>query len=200
MPAGRWRGESAAAAGRMFSAMRPVEDHLARYAAYHRDRRNIATHFAGIPMIVLALVIWGTSVAIHVASVDVTVAAIFCVAACAYWLRLDIVFGVALAVALFGACGAASETLARLGTGGALGAALVLFVAGWALQFLGHRYEGVKPAFFDDARQLMIGPLFVCAELFFLLGARRELRERIEARVGPVVARRIHPAADTSGS
>ena len=28
---------------------------LARYAAYHRDRRNVATHLVGIPMIVLAV-------------------------------------------------------------------------------------------------------------------------------------------------
>jgi uncharacterized membrane protein YGL010W len=180
--------------------MRPVEDHLARYAAYHRDRRNIATHFAGIPMIVLALVIAAASVAIPVGSMEVTLAAILSIAACAYWLRLDVVFGVALAVALFGACAVASEALARLGTPGALLAALALFVAGWALQLLGHRYEGVKPAFFDDVRQLLAGPLFVCAGLFFLLGARQDLRTRIESRVGPVVARRVHPAADTGRS
>lgn len=33
-------------------AMRTLTDHLRQYAAYHRDRRNIVTHFAGIPMIV----------------------------------------------------------------------------------------------------------------------------------------------------
>lgn len=29
--------------------MRSLEDQLAAYAAYHRDARNIATHFIGIP-------------------------------------------------------------------------------------------------------------------------------------------------------
>ena len=180
--------------------MGTLEESLARYAAYHRDRRNIATHFAGIPMIVLAGVIAGASVAFRVGSMEVTLSAIASIAACVYYFRLDFVFGVAMAVALLAACAAASEALARLGIGGALGAALVLFVAGWALQFLGHRYEGMKPAFFDDVRQLLVGPLFVCAEAFFMLGARTELRRRIEARVGPVVARRIHPFADTRRS
>jgi uncharacterized membrane protein YGL010W len=133
--------------------MGTLEESLVQYAAYHRDRRNIATHFVGIPMIVLASVIAGASVAIPLGSMEVTLAA-----------------------------------------------ALALFVAGWALQFLGHRYEGIKPAFFDDVRQLLVGPLFVCAEAFFLLGARRELRRRIEARVGPVVARRVPPLAGTGGS
>ena len=172
--------------------MGSLEENLAQYAAYHRDRRNIATHFAGIPMIVLAIVIAGASVAVPVGSMDVTLAAAASIAACVYSFRLDFAFGIAMAVALFLACAAASEILARAGTGGGLAAAAALFAAGWALQFLGHRFEGMKPAFFDDVRQLLIGPLFVCAEAFFLLGARTALRMRIEERVGPVVARRAH--------
>jgi len=180
--------------------VKTLEENLARYAAYHRDRRNIATHFAGIPMIVLAVVIAAASVAIPVGSMVVTLAAIASVAACIYYFRLDFVFGVTMAVALFLACAVASETLARLGTGAALGAAAALFIVGWALQFLGHRFEGMKPAFFDDVRQLLIGPLFICAELYFLLGARTQLRARIEERVGPVVARRIPSGTGTQRS
>ena len=33
---------------------RQATDLMAQYAAYHRDRRNIATHFVGIPLIVIA--------------------------------------------------------------------------------------------------------------------------------------------------
>ncbi len=35
--------------------MKSLVEHLANYAAYHRDPRNVATHFIGIPMIVLAV-------------------------------------------------------------------------------------------------------------------------------------------------
>ena len=31
---------------------------MSRYAAYHRDRRNIVTHFIGVPMIFLAMAMW----------------------------------------------------------------------------------------------------------------------------------------------
>ena len=41
----------------------------------------------------------------------------------------------------------------------------------------------------------IIGPLFVCAEIFFLLGAKPQLRRYIEERVGPTVARREHSTA-----
>ena len=37
--------------------MRTLSDHLSNYAAYHQDGRNIATHFVGIPAIVLAVAI-----------------------------------------------------------------------------------------------------------------------------------------------
>ena len=37
--------------------MKSLEENLTQYAAYHRDRRNIATHFFGIPLIVFAIVL-----------------------------------------------------------------------------------------------------------------------------------------------
>jgi uncharacterized membrane protein YGL010W len=133
--------------------MQSLEQNLTQYAAYHRDRRNIATHFIGVPMIMFVL-------------------------------------GIAMPVVLFVMCATASEIVARVSTGAALGLAVAVFVVGWALQFLGHKFEGMKPAFFDDAKQLFIGPIFVCAEAFFMLGAKPRLRRYIEERVGPTLARR----------
>ena len=39
---------------------------------------------------------------------------------------------------------------ARLSDLAILGWAAGIFVFGWALQFWGHKFEGMKPAFFDD--------------------------------------------------
>ncbi len=61
-----------------------------------------------------------------------------------------------------------------------------LFVVGWIIQFVGHYYEGRKPAFVDDLSGLIVGPLFVVAELAFLLGLRKALKQAIEARAGVV--------------
>jgi uncharacterized membrane protein YGL010W len=170
--------------------VKSVEQNLTQYAAYHRDRRNIATHFAGVPMIVFAIILALAIADIPLGTVTLTVATIVSVALVAYYLILDRVLGVAMAIVMFLMCAGASEVSARLSSGATLGLALLIFVVGWALQFLGHKYEGMKPAFFDDVRQLLIGPLFVCAEAFFLLGGKPELRRYIEARVGPTVARR----------
>lgn len=35
--------------------MKSLIDHLAQYAAYHRDPRNIVSHLLGIPLIVVAV-------------------------------------------------------------------------------------------------------------------------------------------------
>lgn len=170
--------------------MTSIEQNLTQYAAYHRDRRNIATHFAGVPMIVYSIILALATIAIPAGSIAISLAAVASVAVSAYYLRLDWALGIAMAIVLFLMCAGASEMTHRLGTGASLGWAIVLFVWGWAIQFLGHKFEGMKPAFFDDVKQLLIGPIFVCAEAFFLVGAKPELRRYIEDRVGPTVARR----------
>jgi uncharacterized membrane protein YGL010W len=170
--------------------VKSIEVNLTQYAAYHRDRRNIATHFVGIPMIVFAIVLALATLAFPMGNVALTAAAVVSILACLYYVWLDRVFGVTMAIVLFVMCALASEVTNRYGTGPSLGIAAAIFVVGWALQFWGHRFEGMKPAFFDDAKQLLIGPLFVCAEAFFLLGARADLRKYIEDRVGPTVPRR----------
>lgn len=48
--------------------------------------------------------------------------------------------------------------------------AAAMFVGGWALQLLGHRIEGNRPAFLDDPVYLLVGPLWVARELCGLPG------------------------------
>jgi len=114
---------------------------LASYAAVHRDLRNRATHFVGIPVIVFSLLLvlslWRPSLAGH----DVSGALV----------------------------------VAVLGPGSTWGAFLVLFVGGWVLPFLGHHYEGKRPALADNIFQAFIGPIFLVAETMVALGQRRDL-------------------------
>jgi uncharacterized membrane protein YGL010W len=178
--------------------MRSIQENLTQYAAYHRDRRNIATHFVGVPMIVFSIILALNVAQFSVGSMHVTLAVVVAVAALLYYVALDVVLGITMAAILLLMCAGASEITARTTTGGALGWALGIFVAGWALQYWGHYFEGMKPAFYDDVKQLLIGPIFVLAEAFFLFGAKPELRRYIEERVGPTVARRGTGATPTA--
>jgi uncharacterized membrane protein YGL010W len=173
--------------------MNSVVDSLSQYASYHRDRRNIATHLVGIPMIVLGVeaLLSRASLAQH--GLPLTLAHAGTLAALAFYFAVDRRYGFAmaafLAVSLWvGTCVAAWSTAAWL-----LGSAS-LFVGGWVVQFVGHGFEGKKPAFVDDLVGLLIGPLFVVAEIGFALGLRDDVREAIEERAGPTRRRRILPA------
>jgi uncharacterized membrane protein YGL010W len=44
--------------------------------------------------------------------------------------------------------------------------ALILFVAGWIFQFVGHWFEGKKPSFLSDPKFLIVGPIYFAKKLF----------------------------------
>jgi uncharacterized membrane protein YGL010W len=46
--------------------------------------------------------------------------------------------------------------------------AIVLFVAAWIGQFIGHHIEGKRPSFFKDLQFLLIGPAWVVFKFFNL--------------------------------
>ncbi len=173
--------------------MKTLTDQLAQYAAYHRDPRNIATHFAGIPMIVVAVATLLSRPGVDVAGLWLTPALGVTALTVAYYLRLDLRYGAVMAVVM-----ALSLWLGHWFAGQSTALWLIggvgLFLVGWVLQFIGHFYEGKKPAFVDDLMGLVIGPLFVVAEAGFALGLRDSERQRIEARVGPT--RRRGPTAN----
>ncbi|WP_409297504.1 DUF962 domain-containing protein [Pseudomonas sp. KCJK8993] len=169
--------------------MKSLVDHLSQYAAYHRDPRNIASHFIGIPMIVVAVAVLLSRPAWPVAGLTLSPALLLALFAAVYYLRLELRLGLLMSV-LMGLSVWAGQALAQQSTLVWLASGLGLFVVGWVIQFVGHYYEGRKPAFVDDVSGLIIGPLFVVAELAFLLGLRHDLKQQIEARAGGV---RVNP-------
>lgn len=169
--------------------MRPAIDLLAQYAAYHRDRRNIASHFLGVPMIVFAIGVLLARPTFVLGSVVLTPAwVVFAPVAAWYLTRGAPVLGLAVSLAVAGLLQLA-EPLAAGGVLGWLGWGFGLFVVGWAIQFVGHWYEGRKPAFVDDLVGLLVGPMFVTAEAMFALGWGKGLLAEIERRVGPTQLR-----------
>ena len=168
--------------------MKTLIDHLAQYGAYHRDPRNIRTHLLGVPLIMLAVVVLLSRPALEVGLVPVTPALLAALAAVWFYVRLDLRFGLVMALVLAGML-ALGQWASTLPTGAWLGGGVGLFVVGWIIQFVGHWYEGRKPAFVDDVVGLLVGPLFVAAEVGFALDLRREVQQAVEARIGGV---RLH--------
>jgi uncharacterized membrane protein YGL010W len=163
--------------------MKTLTDHLTQYAAYHQDHRNVVTHFVGIPMIVLAVATLLSRPGLMVGGMVLTPVMLVSALSLWFYLRLDLRFGVAMGVQLaisiwVGQWFAAHSTAVWLSAG------VGLFVVGWIIQFVGHYFEGKKPAFVDDLVGLLVGPLFLTAEVAFALGWRTDVHAEIQRRLG----------------
>jgi uncharacterized membrane protein YGL010W len=165
--------------------MRAAIDLLSQYAQYHRDRRNIASHFVGIPMIVFAIGVLLAKPTFVVAGIPLSPAwLVFAGVAVWYLTRGNLVLGLATSAAV-GVLILAAHLVGGSGTGAWLAWGLSFFVVGWLIQFIGHWYEGRKPAFVDDIIGLLVGPMFVVAEALFALGWGKPLLDEINRRAGP---------------
>jgi uncharacterized membrane protein YGL010W len=145
---------------------------LATYASYHRNARNRATHFVGIPLIVFSLFIPLAWIDFDLAGMSISVGMIVGLAVLALWIALDWAIGLAMILVLvpmwyFG------ERIAAAGLGTGWVVFALAFIGGWVFQLVGHVFEGKRPALVDNLFQSLIGPMFLMAEIFVWLGLRR---------------------------
>ena len=148
---------------------------LAGYAAVHRSWRNKATHFVGIPIIVFSLLLILALWRVNPAGREVSMALVVAIAAVLGWMALDTGIGLIMAALMAPAWYAAEALAGALGPSSTVVAFGVLFVGGWALQFLGHHYEGKRPALLDNIFQGFVGPMFLVAESLVASGYRADL-------------------------
>ena len=166
---------------------RPATVLMVQYAHYHRDRRNIATHLVGIPLIFLAVGVLLLGPSWDVAGQTVTLAwALWALTSLWYLSRGDVLLGVAttavngVLIALAHEVPPVAQTLGLAVWQAGLG----LFVLGWLIQFIGHYFEGRKPAFVDDLVGLLVGPMFVVGEVLMALGLLQRMHRDIERQAG----------------
>ena len=136
--------------------MKPrLQDYFNDYAEAHRTRGNRWTHALGIPMIAFALL----GLLNRLAFANVTMAQALLVFVAGFYLWLDTQLALGLIAVLIGFLFVAAHT--------PLVPLWVLFVVGWALQFVGHyHYEKKAPKFFQNLRHVLIGPLWIFAGIF----------------------------------
>lgn len=174
----------------MHSLQKPAVELMVMYAQYHRDRRNILTHLVGIPLIVLAIGLLLARPVWPVAGMGLTLAWLLWAAAALWYLtRGSALLGAATVGAMAVLMGLAHAWAGHLESTGSAWApwmvGVAVFVAGWVFQFVGHYFEGRKPAFADDLVGLLVGPMFVVAEVLMMLGALGAMRQTIEMQAGP---------------
>ena len=179
----------------MATPFRPALALLQQYAEYHRDRRNIVTHFFGVPMIVVAVGVLLARPVMLLAGLAVTPAwAVFALVALWYLSRGHLGIGVATTTGV-GLLMLMAHRVSDSSVAHWLAWGVGFFALGWVIQFVGHYYEGRKPAFADDIVGLLVGPMFVALELLAPLGFFKSLLAQVERHAGPTVIRDLaHPA------
>ncbi|MCA6214929.1 DUF962 domain-containing protein [Ideonella sp. B7] len=173
---------------------RPADELLVDYARYHRDRRNIATHCVGIPLIVFGLdVLLSRPV---LGSVQAGGEAWHLLPAGLLWGLSTLWYlsrglpAIGLLVSLLHAAMVLlAAPLGQGSTGSWLTWSLGCLALGAVCQAVGHYYEGRAPAFVEDLVALLAGPLFVVVELLFTLGWLAGLRQQLEREAGPTQVR-----------
>ena len=169
--------------------MRNATELLSQYAEYHRDRRNIATHLVGVPMIVFGVGVLLARPAFALGGLALSPAwLVFALTAAWYLTRCDLVIGAAVS-AVVGVLMLLAQGVAYSSTASWLAWGVGAFVVGWVIQFVGHYFEGRKPVFVDDLAGLLVGPMFVTAEVLFALGLCQPLHAEIVRRTGPTLIR-----------
>lgn len=149
---------------------------LATYASYHRDERNRATHFIGIPAIVFSILLPLALVRIDGISLAVPVALLALIG----WVALDRFIGLAMVVVMLPMLLAAEWFARSYGSATTWIVFAVFFVGGWVFQLAGHVWEGRRPALTDNLFQAFIGPMFIMAEVLMALGLKQDLKAAID--------------------
>lgn len=160
--------------------MRKIEAHLSRYKSVHLNKKNVISHFIGVPLILwaIALVFSTLTFTVEIAEKIQThsVLPFLALALFIYYLLLNsrlAFLAIILLSPIFYHASLYNDHIYVYWL------AVIVFIIGWLCQFLGHYFEQAKPAFFDDIKQLLIGPLFLIAELYFACGFEKELANKI---------------------
>ena len=151
--------------------MKSLATQLAEYRHQHTTATNKLCHYIGIPAILLGLLLLLNWVWVSFAGhFNITFSWLFVIAILVYYYFIDVKLAVVMTVVLIILNLICYWIAYPKPTTANLILFLILFIGGWVLQFIGHSFEKAKPAFLNNIAQVLIAPLFVCAEFIQLSG------------------------------
>ena len=152
--------------------MKSADMWFSEYDEFHRHPTNKMLHAICIPLIMFSIVglLWMIPVPAWFPS-GCNVATLSALFTLAYYCRLSPSLAVAMLV-IYALMLSGAFWLQQTVPGQVVALSLAVFFAGWIGQFVGHKIEGKKPAFFDDVRFLLIGPLWLVGFLYRRWGIR----------------------------
>ena len=140
------------------------------YALYHKNKTNKAIHWICIPLIMFSLfgllsLIKPFIFMINGGTYKITVLGLFIISAILYYLNLSksLAIGMVLVSVVFLTI---IDAISLFDKNQLFLIYVSIFIIAWIGQFIGHKIEGKKPAFFKDLQFLLIGPLWLLSFIY----------------------------------
>jgi len=145
--------------------MRNVNALLNEYSEGHQNRINKKIHWVCVPAIMFSLLglLWSLpfpfeiSSLINWATVLITLSLIYYFFL-SWKLAIGMLFSSLFMILIFRWMDGFSVPLWQI--------AIAIFIVAWIGQFIGHHIEGKRPSFFKDIQFLLIGPVWLLADVY----------------------------------
>lgn len=155
--------------------MRTVDQWLNEYGDSHRNPTNKSLHWVCVPLILWCVIglLWITPFpsAIRETVPLANWATLVVAAGFVYYLLLSVPLALGILPVLLLMLWSL-DVLSHMSSVPLWMIFAGLFVLAWIGQFIGHAIEGKRPSFFQDIQFLMIGPLWLAADMYRRLGLR----------------------------
>ena len=147
--------------------MNSVQDWLDAYGESHQDPVNKKIHWVCVPLIMLSLLglLWMLKIPISNKFEYFNGATLLISLVSIYYFRLSISMGIGMLLISV----IMIYIIIYINNFGIM-PYIIIFIAAWTGQFIGHKIEGKKPSFFEDLQFLLIGPLWLLSQAYKALG------------------------------
>ena len=150
--------------------MKNIHEWNNEYALYHKNKTNKLIHWVCIPLIMFSLfgllsLIEPLTFTLNKSIYKISILSAFILMAILYYLKLskNLAVGMLLISIIFIT---AIDIISIFQTKQLLLIYVLIFIVAWIGQFIGHKIEGKKPAFFKDLQFLLIGPLWLLSFIY----------------------------------
>jgi len=141
-----------------------ISNWLSEYHKYHKNYTNKLIHWFCVPLIMLSLFGLLSLLNFEMTNYKINVLNIFIILALLFYIRLS----VSLTIGMLGISIIFVLLINNINSllDSSLYYYISIFIIAWIGQFIGHKIEGEKPAFFKDLQFLLIGPLWLLSFIY----------------------------------
>lgn len=149
--------------------MKTIHQWLSEYGESHQNQTNKMVHWICVPLIMFSLVglLWSipTPEIFKSFSFPINFGTLFLLFALGYYALLSIRLTIGM-MFITTAIVVGNYYIEKANMAPLWIVSIVIFVAAWIGQFIGHNIEGKKPSFLKDLQFLLIGPLWIISFVY----------------------------------